>query len=112
MVHPGGGKHRNDRPRGLGFAHPGLVSNGAGIRVRGILYFVDLEGNSRQYEWDMKLWWPHNEAIYATLLAFADGRPEIRAVVRAILAWSMALPGPPAREWFGHLHRDGSLPMT
>jgi N-acylglucosamine 2-epimerase len=36
----------------------------------GILYFVDVEGRQPEpYEHDMKLAWPHNEAIYATLLA-------------------------------------------
>ena len=36
----------------------------------GILYFVDCDGKQPEpYEWDMKLWWPHNEALYATLLA-------------------------------------------
>lgn len=38
----------------------------------GIFYFRDCLGRPcPQYEHDMKLWWPHNEAIYATLLAHA-----------------------------------------
>ena len=33
---------------------------------------MDIEGKQPvQYEWDMKLFWPHNEAIYATLLAYS-----------------------------------------
>lgn len=32
---------------------------------------VDREGKQpEQLEWDMKLWWVHCEALYATLLAF------------------------------------------
>lgn len=49
----------------------------------GLLRFVDKKGDkprgkeqSTKYEqlildtWDMKLWWPHSEALYATLLSF------------------------------------------
>jgi N-acylglucosamine 2-epimerase len=36
----------------------------------GLLYYVDVEGKPpTQLEWDMKLWWPHTEALYALLLA-------------------------------------------
>ena len=36
----------------------------------GLLSFVDVEGKpAEQLEWDMKLWWPHTEALYALLLA-------------------------------------------
>jgi N-acylglucosamine 2-epimerase len=38
----------------------------------GLLYFVDIEGKPQeQLEWDMKLWWPHTEALYALLLAYS-----------------------------------------
>ena len=37
----------------------------------GLLYFVDADGKPpTRLEWDMKLWWPHAEALYALLLAF------------------------------------------
>ena len=37
----------------------------------GLLYFVDSEGKPpTRLEWDMKLWWPHAEALYALLLAY------------------------------------------
>ena len=36
----------------------------------GILYFLDVAGKPpEQLEWDQKLWWPHAEALYATLYA-------------------------------------------
>ena len=36
----------------------------------GMFYFRDLRGLPVQEYWhDMKFWWPHNEAIIATLLA-------------------------------------------
>ena len=40
-------------------------------RHGGMLYFVDVHGGSVQEYWhDMKFWWPHNETIIATLLAW------------------------------------------
>lgn len=37
----------------------------------GILYFLDVEGHSPvQLEWNMKLWWPHCEALIAFAYAF------------------------------------------
>ena len=37
----------------------------------GLFYFLDVEGESPvQLEWDMKLWWPHNEAMIALLMAY------------------------------------------
>ena len=37
----------------------------------GMLYFVDVHGLPVQEYWhDMKFWWPHNETIIATLLAW------------------------------------------
>ena len=37
----------------------------------GFVYFADTNGRPcEQLEWDMKLWWVHNEALIATLLAY------------------------------------------
>ena len=37
----------------------------------GLFYFLDALGNSPvQLEWNMKLWWPHCEALYAHLLNY------------------------------------------
>ncbi|XP_070558541.1 N-acylglucosamine 2-epimerase-like [Ptychodera flava] len=39
----------------------------------GILYFLDVDGLSpTQLEWNMKLWWPHNEALIAFLMAYKE----------------------------------------
>ncbi len=78
----------------------------------GILYYVDVEGKQPvQYEWDMKLWWPHNEAIYATLLAYSlTGDARYEAWFERVLEWSLAhFPDRQYGEWFGYLHRDGSV---
>ena len=39
----------------------------------GMLYFVDLDNRPcEQLEWDMKLWWVHNEVLIASLTAYSD----------------------------------------
>nr|KAG5711456.1 hypothetical protein BaRGS_025883 [Batillaria attramentaria] len=39
----------------------------------GIFYFLDVDGESPvQLEWDMKLWWPHCEALIAFLMAYSS----------------------------------------
>jgi len=81
----------------------------------GLLYFVDIEGRPpEQLEWDMKLWWPHTEALYALLLAHAmTGEARYLAWHDRIHAWSMAhLADPVYGEWYGYLHRDGSVALS
>ena len=35
------------------------------------MYFIDADGlPPTQLEWNMKLWWPHNEAMIAHLMAY------------------------------------------
>ena len=81
----------------------------------GLFYYRDVKGYPcEQYEHDMKLWWPHTEAIYATLLAhrltgegrFADWHGRIHD-------WAYShFPDPEYGEWFGYLHRDGSVSLN
>lgn len=81
----------------------------------GILYFKDCKNKPcEQYEHDMKLWWPHNEAIYATLLAHhLTGDEKYEQWHRRIHDWAYAhFPDPEHGEWFGYLHRDGSISST
>jgi N-acylglucosamine 2-epimerase len=78
----------------------------------GILYFVDIEGKQPvQYEWDMKLFWPHNEAIYATLLAVhLTGEKKYEDWFEKIYRYSMShFPDKEYGEWIGYLHRDGTV---
>ncbi|MBN1402300.1 MAG: AGE family epimerase/isomerase [Anaerolineae bacterium] len=78
----------------------------------GLLYFVDIEGRPpEQLEWDLKLWWPHTEALYATLLAHhLTGAERFAAWHERIRAWAFDhLADPEHGEWFGYLHRDGSV---
>ena len=78
----------------------------------GLLYFTDLHGKPVQEYWhDMKFWWPHNEAIIATLLAWKlTGEPRHAAMHAQVHDWSFShFPDREHGEWFGYLHRDGSL---
>lgn len=108
------GKHRNDKAlieRALPILDWSLAA-GWDPKYGGILYFVDSEGRQPvQYEWDMKLFWPHNEAIYATLLAYdLTGDPRWERWFEKILKWSLArFPDRQYGEWIGYLHRDGSV---
>ena len=80
----------------------------------GILYYLDVEERQPvQLEWDMKLWWPHNEAIYATLLAFTlTGEKRYEKWFEKILAWSLEhFPDKEYGEWIGYLHRDGTIAL-
>ena len=81
----------------------------------GILHFVDLKGGPVQEYWhDMKFWWPQVEAVIATLLAFTlTGDPKYAAWHRQAHDWAHRhFPDPEEGEWFGYLHRDGSISST
>lgn len=81
-------------------------------RHGGILYFVDVEGKPpMQLEWDMKLWWPHTEALYALLLAYYLTKEESYANwYKKVHDWAFShFPDREYGEWFGYLHYDGSL---
>jgi N-acylglucosamine 2-epimerase len=76
----------------------------------GIIYFRDVKGLPVQEYWqDMKFWWPQNEAIIATLLAYAlTGNPKYADWHERIHDWAYRhFPDPVHGEWYGYLHRDG-----
>ena len=78
----------------------------------GILYFVDLDGRPcEQLEWDMKLWWVHNEALIASLMAYAltgDGKYWERFELLHEYVFSH-FADTEHGEWYGYLHRDGTV---
>jgi len=59
----------------------------------------------------MKFWWPQNEAVIATLLAYQlTGNQEYATRHKAVHDWAYDhFPDPECGEWYGYLHRDGSL---
>jgi len=76
----------------------------------GLFYFVDSEGKPpEQLEWDMKLWWPHTEALYALLLAFyLSGKQNYLTWYKRVHDWTFNhFPDPDYGEWFGYLNREG-----
>ncbi len=78
----------------------------------GLLYFVDVNGKPpTRLEWDMKLWWPQAEALYALLLAYRLSGDDIYASwFERMHDWTFAhFPDAEYGGWFGYLHRDGSL---
>ena len=78
----------------------------------GLPYFLDVRGlPPTEYSHDLKLWWPHNEAIIATLLAWQLTRDPFYARWHALVHdWAYAhFPDPDYGEWFGYLHRDGTV---
>ena len=78
----------------------------------GIYYFRDAYGRPcEQLEHDMKLWWVHNEALIATLVALNQTED------KKYEAWYDKLhdyafghfSDHEHGEWFGYLHRDGTV---
>ncbi len=81
-------------------------------RFGGILYHRDARGLSPTEYWhDMKFWWPHNEAIIATLLAWQlTGEAKYARWHRLVHDWAYGhFPDSVHGEWYGYLHRDGTV---
>lgn len=78
----------------------------------GITYFKDVKHLPPTEYWhDMKFWWPQNEAIIATLLAWRLSGEEKYAIWHNMIHdWAhQRFPDPEFGEWFGYFHRDGRL---
>ncbi|MAE60436.1 MAG: N-acylglucosamine 2-epimerase [Planctomycetaceae bacterium] len=78
----------------------------------GILYFVDIEGKPpEQYEHDMKLWWVQLEALYANLMAYhLTGEARYATWFEQLHTYCFEhFPDREHGEWFGYLHRDGTV---
>lgn len=78
----------------------------------GILYFRDVKGLPVQEYWqDMKFWWPQNEAIIATLIAYElTGDEKYKEMHKQIHDWTFKhFPDKKYGEWYGYLHRDGRI---
>jgi len=81
----------------------------------GIFYFRDVYDRPVQEYWqDMKFWWPHNEVIIATLLAYTlTGDEKYAAWHKMVHDYAYShFPDKENGEWFGYLHRDGSVAQT
>ena len=81
----------------------------------GILYFRDVYGRPVQEYWqDMKFWWPHNETIIATLSAYLmTGQEKYAEMHRLVHGYAYGkFHDKDHGEWYGYLHRDGSVAQT
>ncbi|MDE7336147.1 MAG: AGE family epimerase/isomerase [Muribaculaceae bacterium] len=81
----------------------------------GIINFRDCKGFPNQdYSQDMKFWWPQTEAVIATLYAYeASGNEKYLEMHKMASDWMYDhLPDSEFGEWFGYLHRDGSVAQT
>jgi len=81
----------------------------------GLFYFRDVKERPIQEYWhDMKFWWPHNEAIIATLMAFQLTKNPLYAKWhQEVHNWSFQhFSDARNGEWFGYLHRDGRISST
>lgn len=76
----------------------------------GILYFIDAKGLPPEaYEHDMKLWWPHNEAMIASAKAYQRTGDAYYAnqLVRVLEYCKAHFADSEYGEWYGYLRRDG-----
>jgi N-acylglucosamine 2-epimerase len=76
----------------------------------GLFYFRDVYGKPVQEYWhDMKFWWPHDEALIATLMAWRISRnPRHLERHELLRTWAFDHFGDSGHgEWFGYLRRDG-----
>jgi N-acylglucosamine 2-epimerase len=81
----------------------------------GILYFRDVYNKPVQEYWqDMKFWWPQNETIIATLLAFLiTGDQKYADWHKMVHDYAYQyFHDKENGEWFGYLHKDGTIAQT
>lgn len=83
----------------------------------GLLYFIDCLGKPPEaYEHDMKLWWPHNEIMIASLMLYRDtGDEKYFQWFETVMDYvKQHFADPEYGEWYGYLRRDGlpTMPST
>lgn len=81
----------------------------------GLYYFMDVDNRPMlQLEANMKLWWPHTEAIYALILAYTETRDAkwLRWLERVDAYAFSHFSDPVHGEWFGYCDRRGELTHT
>ncbi|MBQ9367784.1 MAG: AGE family epimerase/isomerase [Victivallales bacterium] len=93
----------------------GILDFGTDREYGGIYYFMDaLHKPHLELQWDMKLWWPHCEALIACLFAYRLTRDEFfleKFAELDIWTWEH-FRDPEYPEWFGYLNRCGEVTHT
>ncbi len=90
----------------------GALEFGWDQQYGGLSYFMDVDGlPPLPLEANMKLWWPHTEAIYATILAHdITGDKEWLAWLDRVDTYAFKhFSDPEHGEWFGYCDRRGEL---
>jgi len=93
----------------------GSMERGWDETYGGVRYLVSLDGSPTwPVNADMKIWWVHAEALYATLLGWAcTGREDLAAWFRRVHDYAFNhFPDPEHGEWYPYLNRDGSVVFT
>lgn len=93
------------------------VESGWDAEFGGLLYFIDAKGLPPEaYEHDMKLWWPHNETMIASAMAYRDTGDAyyLDWLCRTLEYCQKHFVDPAYGEWYGYLRRDGlpTMPPT
>ena len=76
----------------------------------GLLYFIDCLGKPPEaYEHDMKLWWPHDEILIASMMIYRDTGDEkyLEWFEKTLDYCKKYFSDPEYGDWYGYLRRDG-----
>ena len=90
------------------------INTGWDKEYGGLLYFIDCKGLPPEAcEHDMKLWWPHNEILIASLMAYRDTGDEqyYDWFCKTLDYCKEVFADPENGEWYGYLRRDGKPTM-
>nr|CAB3265520.1 N-acylglucosamine 2-epimerase-like [Phallusia mammillata] len=77
----------------------------------GLFYFLDADGYCPlQLEWNMKLWWPHCEAMIAFILSYKF-KKETRLLDNfvKVAEYTFSKFSDKKGEWYGYLNRKGEV---
>ncbi|XP_012675569.1 N-acylglucosamine 2-epimerase [Clupea harengus] len=80
----------------------------------GLFYFLDVDGHCpTQLEWNMKLWWPHCEALIAYLMAYTHSKePALLERFTQLHDYTFThFADPEHGEWFGYLNQQGNVTL-
>ncbi|XP_068105859.1 N-acylglucosamine 2-epimerase [Hyperolius riggenbachi] len=90
-------------------------SSGWDEEYSGLFSFQDVDGHCpTQLEWNMKMWWPHTEALIAFLLGYQETRDlQLLENFQTVLNYVFTrFPDPDHGEWFGYLSQEGKPQLT
>lgn len=91
------------------------LARGWDPKFGGLLYYTDVYRLPVQEYWhNMKFWWPHDEALIGTCLAYIlTGNEKYAEWHQKVKDWAFShLQDPVNGEWFGYCERDGSPANT